>query len=43
LESDEAYKNKLAELRDFSIEGVEAFSSYHNESERKRNDPLKNV
>lgn len=36
LESDEAYKNKFAELKDLGIEGVEAFSSYHNEEENKK-------
>jgi predicted metal-dependent phosphoesterase TrpH len=36
LESDEAYKNKIAELKDLGIEGVEAFSSYHNEEENQK-------
>jgi 3',5'-nucleoside bisphosphate phosphatase len=36
LESDEAYKSKFAELKDIGIEGVEAFSSYHNEEENQK-------
>ena len=36
LESDEAYKSKFAELKDLGIEGVEAFSSYHNEEENQK-------
>ena len=36
LESDEAYKSKLAEFKDFGIEGVEAYSSYHTEEENQK-------
>jgi predicted metal-dependent phosphoesterase TrpH len=36
LESVEAYKSKFAELKGLGIEGVEAFSSYHNEEENRK-------
>ncbi len=36
LESDEAYKSKFAGLKDLGIEGIEAFSSYHNEEENQK-------
>jgi 3',5'-nucleoside bisphosphate phosphatase len=36
LESDDAYKRTFAELKDLGIEGVEAFSSYHNEEENQK-------
>jgi predicted metal-dependent phosphoesterase TrpH len=36
LESDEAYKNKFAELKDLGIEGIEAYSSYHTEEENQK-------
>ena len=36
LDSDEAYKAKFAELKEMGIEGIEVFSSYHNEQENQK-------